>query len=91
MGRKENIVVGGTIVRERGPNYFVVVDAPYKPNTSLPIPIPDEIATVGRGVGYEVLWPAHLVILRSHPIQVQYFNIFSYSLISIICVTRKHK
>ena len=67
MGRKENIVAGGTIVRECGPNYLVVVDAPYKPNTSLPIPILDEIATVGRVVGYEVLWPAHLVILSSHP------------------------
>ena len=32
-GREENIVAGRTIVRECGPNYLVVVDAPYEPNT----------------------------------------------------------
>ena len=63
VSRKENIVAGGTIVRECGPNYLVVVDAPYEPNTSLPIPIPNDITTIGEAVGYEVLWPAHLVIL----------------------------
>ena len=91
MGRNENIVAGGTIVRECDLNYLVVVDAPYKPNTSLPIPIFVEIATVGRVVGYEVMWPTHLVILSGHPTQMQYFYIFTYSLIRIICVTRKHK
>ena len=61
VSRKENIVAGGTIVRECGPNYLVVVDASYEPNTSLPIPIPDGITTVGEAIGYEVLWPAHLI------------------------------
>ena len=52
--RKENIVAGGTIVRECGPNYLVVVDALYEPNTTLPILIPFEITTIGIAVGYEV-------------------------------------
>ena len=90
VARKENIVAGGTIVRECGPNYLVVVDASYEPNTTLPIPIHSEIATIGTAVGYEVLWPAHLVILSAHPAQVKYFFIFTYSLISIICVRIKH-
>ena len=88
--RKENIVAGGTIVRECGPNYLVVVDASYEPNTALPIPIHSEFATIGTTLGYEVLWPAHLVILSAHPGQVKYFFIFTYSLISIICVGIKN-
>ena len=84
-------MVGGTIVRECGPNYLVVVDAPYEPNTSLPIPIPDDITTIGEAVGYEVLRPTHLIILSSHPNQVQYFYIFTYNLMSIICVLIPHK
>ena len=90
VAKKENIVAGGTIVRECGPNYLVVVDALYEPNTALPIPIHSEIATIGTAIGYEVLWPAHLVILSAHPAQVKYFFIFTYSLISIICVRIKH-
>ena len=89
--RKENIVACGTIVRECGPKYLVVVDAPYGPNTSLPIPIPDDITTIGEAVGYDVLWPAHLIILCSHPNQVQHFHIFTYNLMSIICVSILHK
>ena len=67
VSRKENIVAGEAIVRECGPNYLVVVDASYEPNTSLPIPIPDNITTVREVVGYGVLWPVHLIILNSHP------------------------
>ena len=63
VSRKENIVAGWTILRECGPNYLVVVDAPYEPNASLPIPIPNDITTIGEGVGYEVLWLAYLIIL----------------------------
>ena len=70
VSRKENIVAGGTIVCECGLKYLVVVDAPYEPNTSLPIPIPDDITTIGEAVENEVLWPAHLIILSSHPNQV---------------------
>ena len=70
VDRKENVVADETIVRECGSNYLVVVDAPYKSNTTLPIPIPDEITIVGNAVGYEVLWPTHLVILDAHPTQV---------------------
>ena len=55
VSRKENIVVGGTIVHECGPNYLVVVDAPYEPNTLLPIPIHDDITTIGEAIRYEVL------------------------------------
>ena len=55
VSRKENIVAGWTIVCECGPNYLVVVDDPYEPNTSLPIPILDDITTIGEAVGYEVL------------------------------------
>ena len=40
MRTKENVVAGGTIVKECGANYLVVVDAPYDSNTPLPIPIP---------------------------------------------------
>ena len=61
---------GGAIVRECGPNYLVVVDAPYKSNTTLPILIPNEITTIGNAVGFEVLWPSHLVIVNAHPTQV---------------------
>ena len=57
VSRKENVVAGGTIVRECGPNYLVVVDAPYEPNTSLPIPIPDDITIIGEVVGYEFCGP----------------------------------
>ena len=70
VDREENVVASGTIVRECGPNYLVVVDAPYISNTTLPIPILDEITIVGNVVGYEVLWPTHLVILNAHPTQV---------------------
>ncbi|RVX11382.1 hypothetical protein CK203_019588 [Vitis vinifera] len=35
---KENIVAGGTIVMDCGPNYLVALDAPYESNTPLPIP-----------------------------------------------------
>ena len=62
---KEIIVASGTIVRECGPNYLVLVDASYEPNTSLPIPIFDDITTVGEVIGNEVLWPDHLIILSS--------------------------
>ena len=91
VSRKENIVASGTIVRECGTNYLVVVDAPYKPNTSLPIPILGGITNIGEAVGNEVLWPAHLIILSFHPNQEQYFYIFTYNLMSIICVSILHK
>ena len=45
----------GTTILECGPNYLVVVDAPYELNTSLQIPILDDITTVGGVVEYEVL------------------------------------
>ena len=50
VDRKENVVASGTIVCECDPNYLVVVDASYKSNTTLPIPIHDEITTVGNVV-----------------------------------------
>nr|CAN83829.1 hypothetical protein VITISV_038975 [Vitis vinifera] len=63
METKENIVVGGTIILECGPNYLVVVDAPYDSSAPLPIPIPKQTTTVGAAIGYQVLWSTHLVII----------------------------
>ncbi|RVW37618.1 PH, RCC1 and FYVE domains-containing protein 1 [Vitis vinifera] len=60
---KENIVAGGTIILECGPNYLVVVDAPYDSSAPLPIPIPGQTTTVGAANGYQVLWPTNLVII----------------------------
>ncbi|RVW95087.1 hypothetical protein CK203_025580 [Vitis vinifera] len=63
IGTKENIVAGGTIILECGPNYLVVVDAPYDSSAPLPIPIPGQTTTVGAAIGYQVLWPTNLVII----------------------------
>ncbi|KAL6348548.1 hypothetical protein AAG906_013168 [Vitis piasezkii] len=52
-GTKENIVAGGTIILECGPNYLVVVDAPYDSSAPLPIPIPGQTTTVGAAIGYQ--------------------------------------
>ncbi|WJZ95437.1 hypothetical protein VitviT2T_014208 [Vitis vinifera] len=65
VGTRENTVAGGTIVMDCGPNYLVVLDAPYESNTPLPIPIPGQATTVGVAVGYQVLWPTHLVNLST--------------------------
>ncbi|KAL6329317.1 hypothetical protein AAG906_016209 [Vitis piasezkii] len=65
IGTKENIVAGGTIILECGPNYLVVVDAPYDSSAPLPIPIPGQTTTVGAAIGYQVLWPTDLVIIRT--------------------------
>ena len=63
METKENIVVGGTIILEC--NYLVVVDASYDSSAPLPIPIPGQTTTVGAAIGYQVLWPTHLVIIHT--------------------------
>lgn len=47
MENKDNTVVGGTIILDCGPNYLVVVNAPYKPNALLPILIPGQATIVG--------------------------------------------
>ena len=39
----ENTVAGGTIVIDFGPNYLIVLDAPYESNTPLLIPIPSQV------------------------------------------------
>ncbi|KAL6349880.1 hypothetical protein AAG906_001767 [Vitis piasezkii] len=65
VGTRENTVAGGTIVMDCGPNYLVVLDAPYESNAPLPIPIPGQATTVGAAVGYQVLWPTHLVNLST--------------------------
>ncbi|RVW24082.1 hypothetical protein CK203_091324 [Vitis vinifera] len=65
VGTRENTVAGGTIVMDCGPNYLVVLDAPYESNTPLPIPILGQATTVGAAVGYQVLWPTHLVNLST--------------------------
>ena len=66
-------MAGGTIILECGPNYLVVVDAPYDSSAPLPIPIPGQTTIVGAEIGYQVLWLAHLVIIHT-PISVSKFN-----------------
>ncbi|XP_059590942.1 uncharacterized protein LOC132253248 [Vitis vinifera] len=70
IGTKENVVAAGTIILECGVNFLVVVDASYEPNAPLPVPIPNQIKTIGEALGYQVLWPAQMVSLTTHPIQV---------------------
>ena len=57
VSRKENIVASGTIVRECRPNYLVVVDASYKPNTLLPIPIPMTLLLLEKLSGMKFYGP----------------------------------
>ncbi|RVW40159.1 hypothetical protein CK203_086194 [Vitis vinifera] len=70
IGTKENVVAAGTIILECGVNFLVVVDASYEPNAPLPVPIPNQIKTIGEALGYQVLWPAQMVSLTTHPIQM---------------------
>ncbi|RVW19373.1 hypothetical protein CK203_117735 [Vitis vinifera] len=74
VGTRENTMAGGTIVMDCGPNYLVVLDAPYESNTPLPIPMPSQATTVGAAVGYQVLWPTHLVNLSTKFIQMPSFQ-----------------
>ena len=67
-------MASGTIVMDCGSNDLVVLDAPYESNTPLPIPIPSQTTTVGAVVGYQVLWPTHLVNLSTKFIKVCYFH-----------------
>ena len=69
-GTKENVVAAGTIILECGVNFLIVVDTSYEPNAPLPVPIPNQITTIGKTLGYQVLWPAQMVSLTTHPIQV---------------------
>ena len=73
MGTKENKMGGRTIILECGPNYLVVVDVPYDASAPLPIPIPGQTTTIGAAIGYQVLWPTHLVSIHT-PILVSKFN-----------------
>ncbi|KAL6327239.1 hypothetical protein AAG906_015589 [Vitis piasezkii] len=66
---KKIIFVGGKTILKCGVNFLVIVDAPYEPNTSLPIPIHGQITNVGNVIRYKVLWPAKMVIMATHPIQ----------------------
>ena len=73
METKENIVASGTIILECGHDNLVVVDAPYDSSAPLHIPIPRQTTIVGVEIGYQVFWPAHLVIIHT-PISVSKFN-----------------
>ena len=73
METKENIAVDGTIILECGPNYLVVVDAPYDSSAPLLIRILRQTTTVEATIGYQVLWPAYLVIIHTL-ISVSKFN-----------------
>ena len=73
METKENIVASGTIIPECGPNYLVVVDAPYDSSAPLPIPILGQTTTVEATIGYQVFWLAYLVIIHT-PISISKFN-----------------
>ena len=70
IGTKENVVAAGTIILECGVNFLVVVDASYEPNAPVPVPIPNQITTIGEALRYQVLWSAQMVSLTTHPIQV---------------------
>ena len=70
IGTKENVVAAGTIILECGVNFLVVVDASYELNAPLPVPIPNQITTIGEALGYQVLWPAQMVSLTTYPIEV---------------------
>ncbi|RVW60630.1 hypothetical protein CK203_048850 [Vitis vinifera] len=69
IGTKENVVAAGTIILECSVNFLVVVDASYKLNAPLSVPISNQITTIGDALGYQVLWPAQMVSLTTHPIQ----------------------
>ena len=70
IGTKENVVAVGTIILECGVNFLVVVDASYEPNAPLHVPIPNQITTIAEAIRYQVLWPAQMVSLTTHSIQV---------------------
>ena len=100
VGTRENTMAGGTIVMDCGPNYVVVLDAPYESNTPLPIPIPGQATTIGAAVGYQVLWPTHLVNLSTKFIQVCYFHLqqfikrrisFENMVLSFIGISKREK
>ncbi|RVW13297.1 hypothetical protein CK203_103428 [Vitis vinifera] len=52
IGTKENVVVAGIIILECSVNFLVVVDASYEPNAPLPVPIPNQITTIGESLGH---------------------------------------
>ena len=79
MGTKENKVGGGTIILACGPNYLVVVDVPYDASAPLPIPILGQTTTVGAAIGYQVLWPAHLVSIHTSVLVSKFIYIYSIS------------
>ncbi|RVW90347.1 hypothetical protein CK203_045741 [Vitis vinifera] len=60
IGTKENVVAAGTIILECGVNFLIVVDTSYEPNAPLPVPIPNQITTIGEALGYHVLWPTQM-------------------------------
>ncbi|RVW86255.1 hypothetical protein CK203_043281 [Vitis vinifera] len=62
---KENIVAGGTIILECGPNYLVVVDASYDSSAPFPFLFLDKLLLLGLQLVTQVLWPAHLVIIHT--------------------------
>ena len=68
IGTKENVAATSTIILECGVNFLIVVDASYEPNAPLPVPIPNQITTIGEALGYQVLWSAQMVSLTTHPI-----------------------
>ncbi|KAL6315961.1 hypothetical protein AAG906_014886 [Vitis piasezkii] len=67
LGTKENVVVAGTIILECGVNFLVVVDTSYEPNAPLFVPIPNQITTIRKALGYQVSWPAQMLILLLIP------------------------
>ena len=70
IGTKENVAATSTIILECGVNFLIVVDASYEPNALLLVLIPNQITTIGEAIRYQVLWPAQMVSLTTHSIQV---------------------
>ncbi|RVW72862.1 hypothetical protein CK203_057201 [Vitis vinifera] len=64
---KENIVAYGTYLRDSkisidGTDILVVILYPLQPNALLRFPLSENISTIRKGVGYEVLWHVAFVI-----------------------------
>ncbi|RVW21887.1 hypothetical protein CK203_111772 [Vitis vinifera] len=54
MERKGNVVVTGTLIKEKGSNRLVVINVAHKPDARLPFPNPYGIINVGDAIGFEL-------------------------------------
>lgn len=78
LGTIDNIVAHGSIIELDGPNATihgiplgktnirVAINVALNRTACLPIPVRDELITVGQAVGSQVAWPKNLVISSSN-------------------------